>query len=151
MGTDTPTLVDDFLSKDVRRVMHATWEVFHTRDPKVLEPLAAKLSAIDKATDDLALGGALMPNGKNLSHALDRIALFGKGGCLCAAYTGHLLYEPAKEEAYGHARIAEVIPVFFKGRPDRPKRICECTDCGRRFTVEEGEYHYTWWKWTATH
>ncbi|MEV0646394.1 hypothetical protein AB0I28_14135 [Phytomonospora sp. NPDC050363] len=46
-------------------------------------------------------------------------------------------------------RIVEEIPVYYNGRPDRPKRLCECADCGKRFEVEEGEYHYTWWKWTV--
>lgn len=150
MEADDPrTLADDFVSKDGRRVLHAVWKVFKTRDPKVLEPLAAALRAIDRATDDLDLGGALLSNGRNLEHALDRIRIFGEGRCLCAAYADHVLYEPAKEEAYGHVRIVEEIPVFYNGRPDRPKRVCECVGCGRRFEVEEGEYHYTWWKWTA--
>lgn len=143
------TLVDDFSSKDGRRVLHAVWQVFKTRDPEVLEPLVKSFRAIDRATDDLDLGGALLSNGKNLEHALDRIRIFGERRCLCAAYADHVLYEPAKEEAYGHVRIVEEIPVFYNGRPDRPKRVCECVDCGQRFEVEEGEYHYTWWKWTA--
>ncbi|MEV0644035.1 hypothetical protein AB0I28_02105 [Phytomonospora sp. NPDC050363] len=143
-----PTLLDDFLSKDRRRVLHAVWEVFKTRDPKVLEPLAAALPVIDRATDDVDLGGALMSNGENLTHALDRIRLFGKGRCLCAAYTDHVFYEPRKEVAYGHVRIVEVVEGFYYGRP---KRICECADCGQRYEIEEGEYHYPWWKWTVPH
>ena len=144
------TLLDDFLSADSSRVLHAVWAVFKTRDPKVFEPLVSALPAIDRATDDLELGGALISNDRNLGHALERIEIFGEGRCLCAAYLGHVRYEPAKEEGYGHVRIVEEVPVFFNGRPDRPKRVCECTGCGRRFEVEEGEYHYTWWKWTPT-
>ncbi|WP_143116114.1 hypothetical protein [Lentzea xinjiangensis] len=29
-----------------------------------------------------------------------------------------------------------------------PDRVCECRDCGKRFQVEQGEYHFTRWKWT---
>lgn len=142
-------LMDDFLSGDRGRVLHAAWEVFKTREPAALEPLVAALPAIERATDGLDLGGALLSNRVNLDHALDRIRTFAEQRCLCTAYAGHVLYEPAKEETLGHVRIVEEIPVFFNGRPDRPKRICECTDCGRRFSVEEGESHYTWWKWTT--
>ena len=144
------TLLDDFVSKDRDRIMHAVWEVFRTRDPEVLAPLAKQLRRIDRATDNIDLGGALASNAQHVGHAIERLRLFGDGECLCAAYPEHLFYEPAKEESYGYVRIVEEIPVITdQGFPDRPKRVCECTDCGRQFTVEEGEYHYTWWKWTA--
>jgi hypothetical protein len=29
-----------------------------------------------------------------------------------------------------------------------PDRVRECRDCGKRFRVEQGEYHHTWWNWT---
>lgn len=145
---DSP-LVADFLSRDPSRVLHAVWEVFGTRDPQVLRPLVASRIVIDRATEDLDLGGALMSNHTNLAHALDRIRLFEERRCLCAAYPGHSFYQPDKEEAAGHVRIEEVVPVLVNGRPDRPRRICACTGCGQRFDVEEGEYHYPWWKWTA--
>lgn len=142
------SLVEDFLSRDGRRVLHAVWEVIATRDPAVLAPLAARVASIDHATDDLELGGMLASNGANLQHAIDRIGIFGQRRCLCAAYAGHQFYDPAKEQARGHVRIVREDAVFVDGRPDRPKRICECADCGQWFSVEEGEYHYTWWKWT---
>ncbi|WP_420112155.1 hypothetical protein [Pseudactinotalea sp.] len=141
-------LTEAFLSGENRRVLHAVWAVIASRDPELLAPLVTALPAIEKATADLDLGGALLSNRNNLDHALDRIRLFADKRCLCQAYPDHVRYEPAKEEARGHVRILEEIPTFFNGRPDRPERICECTDCGRRFSVEEGEYHYTWWKWT---
>lgn len=142
-------LAEDFLSGESRRVLRAVWAVFASRDPEVLAPLVRALPAIEKATADLDLGGALLSNGTNLDHALGRLRLFASKRCLCGAYPDHVRYEPAKEEALGHVRIVEEIPMFFNGRPDRPQRICECTDCGRRFSVKEGEYHYTWWEWTA--
>ena len=144
------TLLDDFVSKDRDRIMHAVWEVIKTRDPEVLAPLAKEVGRIDRATDDIAYGGALASNAQHVGHAIDRLRLFKRRECLCGAYPDHQFYEPAKEESYGFVRIIEEIPVLTdQGFPDRPKRVCECTDCGRQFTVEEGEYHYTWWKWTA--
>lgn len=142
-------LVADLLSREERRVLSAVWEVLATRDPDVLRPLAAARVRIDRATEDLGLGGALVSNDSHLAHALDRIRLFEEGRCLCAAYPGHSFYQPAKEEAAGHVRIEEVVPVLVNGRPDRPRHLCACTGCGQRWDVEEGEYHYPWWKWTA--
>jgi hypothetical protein len=138
-------LVADFLSGDKDRVLSALWAVFATRDPEILAPLARALPAIEKATADTELGGMLASNNSNLDHVLDRISLFGKGACLCAAYFSHQFYDPEKEAHRRHVRIVETVPNDGQWVPDR---ICECRDCGRRFQVEQGEYHYTWWKWT---
>lgn len=138
-------LVADFLSGDKDRILHALWAVFKTRDPEILAPLARALPAVEKATADADLGGMLVSNASNLDHVLDRIELFGKGACLCAAYLSHQFYDPAKEEHRRHVRIVETIPNDGQWVPDR---VCECRDCGKRFQVEQGEYHYTWWKWT---
>jgi hypothetical protein len=138
-------LVADFLSGDKDRILPALWTVFRTRDPEVLAPLARALPAVRKATADADLGGMLVSNQSNLDHVLDRIELFGKGACLCAAYLSHQFYDPAKEEHRRHVRIVETVPNDGQWVPDR---ICECRDCGTRFQVEQGEYHYTWWKWT---
>ncbi|SEE00558.1 hypothetical protein [Ruania alba] len=139
----TPLLAD-LLSRERARVLHAVWEIVATRDPAVLEPLATSLSAIDRAASRLDLGGALHANASSLEHALQRLRLFRDGTCLCVAYTLRLpFYDPAKEAGRGHIRIEGEVP-----RKDWvPDRICACTACGRRFEVEQGEYHYTWWKW----
>ncbi|MEU4804987.1 hypothetical protein [Actinosynnema sp. NPDC023587] len=138
-------LVADFLSGDKSRILAAVWAVFATRDPASLVPLTRALPAIAKATANAELGGALASNSSHLDHVLDRIELFGKGTCLCAAYLSHQFYDPAKEERRGHVRVVETVPNDGRWVPDR---ICECGDCGKRFQVEYGEYHYPWWKWT---
>ena len=141
-----PSLVDDFLSGESSRVLHALWAVVASRDPDVLGPVATALPTVEDATADADLGGALMSNNRNLEHAFDRIRLFARGACLCAAYPAHsAAYDPAKEKRRGHVRIVGTVPNERQWEPDR---ICECTDCGKRFQVEQGEYHYTWWKWT---
>ncbi|QOR69201.1 hypothetical protein IM660_10745 [Ruania alkalisoli] len=139
-------LLADLISRERARVLHAVWEIVATRDPAVLEPLAASLPAIGRATSGLDLGGALHANAGSLEHAVERLRLFRDGTCLCAAYTHRLpFYDPAKEAGRGHIRIEGEAP-----RKDWvPDRICACTACGRRFRVEQGEYHYTWWKWTS--
>lgn len=138
-------LVRDFVSGDSDRVRSALWSVVRTRDPKVLMPLVAALPAIKRETADAELGGMLASNNAHLEHALARVELFRKGTCLCAAYLSHQFYDPAKEEHLRHVRIVGTVPNPRQWEPDR---ICECRDCGQRFQVEQGEYHYTWWKWT---
>lgn len=138
-------LVADFLSGDKDRILSAVWAVHKTRDPEILTPLARALPAIEKATADAELGGLLASNKSNLDHAIDRIRLFDKGICLCTAYLTHQFYDPAKEEQRRHILIVGTVPNDGQWVPDR---ICECRDCGKRFQVEQGEYHYTWWKWT---
>ncbi|HVK28051.1 MAG TPA: hypothetical protein VM575_06905 [Nocardioides sp.] len=139
-------LVADFLSGDRSRILSALWEVMRTRDPAVLTPLVTALPAIERATADVDLGGALVSNASNLERAFQRIELFGTGACLCTAYPAHQFHDPAKEEHAGHVRIVGTVPNERQWEPDR---ICECTACGKRYQVEQGEYHYTWWKWTA--
>lgn len=144
-GDEENALLADFLSGDGERILSAVWAVFATREPEVLAPLARALPTLREATADVELGGALASNTSHLEHVLHRIGLFGKGACLCAAYLSHQFYDPPKEEQRRHVRIVETVPNDRQWVPDR---ICECRDCGTRFQVEQGEYHYTWWKWT---
>lgn len=139
-------LVTDFLSGDPSRIMHAVWEVFATRRPEILSPVASALPAIATATADVELGGALASNHDHLQHVLHRVELFQQGGCLCAAYPSHPFYDVAKEERRRHVWIRESLATEQQRAPDL---ICECRNCGRRYRVEQGEYHYPWWKWTA--
>ncbi|TDE95057.1 hypothetical protein EXU48_09840 [Occultella glacieicola] len=139
-------LVEDFLSGEQSRILHAVWAVVETRDPEILAPLALALPALEKATAKVDLGGMLISNNANLDHAFHRIDLFRTGACLCAAYPSHQRYDVENEERQGHIRVVDTVPNERQWEPDR---ICECRDCGKRFQVEQGEYHYTWWKWTV--
>ncbi len=127
-------VVADFLSEDPERIEKVRRAVDTTREPVIFEPLAAALPALE------TLG---YPKVEDISF--DRIRIFAAGTCLCADYLNRLTYDPERESARGHVRIVEV----RQEQPThRPQRICACTDCGRRFDVEEGEYHATWWQWT---
>lgn len=139
-------LVDDLLSGDRERVLGAVWAILATRDPETLRPVLTALPAIERATTDLDLGGALAANAAHLAHALARVELVGTMTCLCTAYPGHQFYDPATEERRGHVRIEGTVPNERQWEPDR---ICACTACGRHYQVEHGEYHYPWWAWRA--
>ena len=137
-------LVQDLLSGDPARVLSATWEVIGTRDGEQLAPLVTALPALRTATAGLDLGGALIANATHVRHALHRLELVADGACLCAAYPDHLLYDVAREERRGHVRVVDTVPNERQWEPDR---VCACAACGRRFQVEQGEYHYPWWQW----
>lgn len=144
---DPAALVDDLLSGDRSRILAATWAIIRTRDDASLDAVWARRSEIEDAVDEVDLGGMLALNGRHVAHALDRVRMHRLGRCLCEAYAGHEMYEPTNEEALGHVEVVEVIPVVVRGVEWRPRRICACTACGRRFDVEEGESHYPWWRW----
>jgi len=141
-------LLADFLSAEKDRVLAAMWAVYATRDDEILLPLARQVSQIRRATADIDLGGIVASHRSNLEHALDRLTLAGSGRCLCGAYPSHAMYNPVKEEAKQHVRIVGTEPNPRQWEADR---ICECCDCGRRFQVEQGEYHDTWWGWRPIH
>lgn len=128
-------VVADLLSGEVERVRKVALAVRTTRDREIFEPLAAALPALETSTYA----------GVDVDAAFDRIRIFAAGTCLCADYLNRQLYNPETEAAAGHVRIVEERQ---KQLGARPERLCECSDCGRRFHVEEGDYHYTWWRWT---
>jgi hypothetical protein len=137
-------LTQDLISGDVRRVLSAVWQILRTHDRAVLTPLAPALAMIERATADLDLGGALIANSSHLARALDRVRLASAGTCLCTTYPMGQLSDPAKEAELGHVRIESEVPNDRQWVPDR---ICVCAECGRRYQVEEGDYHYRWWQW----
>jgi hypothetical protein len=143
-SADKTQLSADFLSREPARVHRATWTVINTRDPAVLGPPAADLVAIERATRNLDLGGELHANARALAHALDRLRHYRDGSCLCADYTTLEFYDPAEEQARAHVLILDTVPNDHQWEPDR---ICQCTGCGKRFQVEQGESHYSWWRW----
>lgn len=138
-------VVADLLSGERERILSAVWAIMRTRDPAVLAPVAAALPTIRRATAELDLGGAFVRNASHLEAALARAELSRTGTCLCTTYPDHLFHDPAQEESRGHVRIVGEVPNDRQWEPDR---VCECTDCGRRWQVEHGEYHYPWWTWT---
>ena len=113
------------------------------RDRALLETLRTALPRIREATADIELGGMIQPNRAALSHALAKLENYRTWRCWCDDYPKLLAYDPAREEERGHARVLSRNdsgwPVTY---------ACECLVCGRQFSVEEGEYHALWWKWT---
>jgi hypothetical protein len=141
--TDT---LGDLLSHDPHRIWQASWEIIATRDTALLESLRTALPAIRRATADIELGGMIQPNRAALSHALGKVKNYHAWRCWCDDYPRLLQYDPGREEERGHATI------LSRARSAWPATYsCECTVCGRRFAVEEGEYHSLWWRWTPEH
>lgn len=136
------TLLEDFLSDDRSRVMHAVWETIHSRDTETLDPLVAALPRLRRAAAKLDLGGAIYSNDGHLEHALTKLEQYRDGKCWCAAYPGILTNDPRKEEAAGHIRILSTSEPGWS-----MSYVCECTVCARQFDIEQGDHHFTWWNW----
>jgi hypothetical protein len=139
------TLLEDLTSGDAHRIWAGSCAVAKLRDRQELDLLSAHLPEIEKKTQNIDLGGALFPNREHLRFALRKLHYYrSKAGCLCRLYPGHLMFDPAKEEAAGNVRIVETIDADQYN----PSYVCQCAFCDTLFQVEEGEYHYTWWKWS---
>lgn len=136
------TLLEDFLSGDRSRVIHAVWETIHSRDPVVLDPLVAALPQLRRTATKLDLGGMIYSNNGHLEHAFTKLEHYRDGKCWCAAYPGILTHDPRKEEAAGH------IAILSTSEPGWSMTyLCECTVCGRQFDIEQGDHHFMWWNW----
>jgi len=115
--------------------------VNHTRDAGLLDVLAA-LPEIRRATEHLELGGMLFSNKSHVSQAIRVIEDHRVGKCVCQPYQGYLFYDPSAEQKAGNVQMT---------RSDSPDwdmtSTCVCAICGRGYSVQQGEYHYTWWEW----
>lgn len=136
------TLLDDFLSRETDRVLHATWEVLGSRDPDVVDPLVPHVARIRLATEKLDLGGLIRPNSANVDFAITKLEHRGQGLCWCEDYAGPLHWDPEREQREGHVRILSTSEPGWSMTYE-----CECTVCGRIFDVEQGDHHFTWWRW----
>jgi len=135
------TLLSDLTSRDPHRIWSATSAVTTLRDPVQLDLLAAQLPEIRAQTAGIDLGGALLPNSERLKFVLHKLEYWrDRTGCLCRLYPDWLQFDPNREAKAGNIRILET-NLYER------TYTCECALCGTRYTVEEGEYHYTWWKW----
>ena len=136
------TLLEDFLSGETDRVLHATWEVLGSRDPDLVDPLVPHAARIRRATEKLDLGGLIRPNSANVDFALTKLEHRGQGLCWCEDYPGPLHWDPEREQKEGHVRIVSTSEPGWSMTYE-----CACTVCGRVFDVEQGDHHFTWWRW----
>ena len=139
------TLLDDITSGDAHRIWESACAIATLRDASELDLLYAHLPDIENKTRGIDLGGMLFPNREHLNFALRKLRFYkSKAGCLCRLYPERLMFNPSREAEAGNIRILETVQsndwnVFYK---------CQCALCNTVFRVEEGEYHYTWWKWS---
>ncbi|HSX66173.1 hypothetical protein [Nocardioides sp.] len=132
-------LLQEFLSRDQKRISAAIDVVNRSSDTALLTPVADELRAVLAA---LNAADFVIVDGNPVELAVDRLEIVRDGGCLCATYARRSV-DPEREAAQGWVRI-ESETCELGGRP---QRVVACTSCAAVFDVEEGEYHYTWWKW----
>lgn len=137
----TSALLQEFLSRDQKRISAAIDVVNRSGDTALLAPVAAELRAVLAALRDADF---VIVDGNPVELAVDRLEIVQSGGCLCTTYARRSV-DPEREAEHGWVRI-ESETCELGGRP---KRVVACSACGTVFDVEEGEYHYTWWKWVA--
>lgn len=135
----TSALMQEFLSRDQKRISAAIDVVNRSGDPALLAPVAAELRAVLAALRDADF---VIVDGNPVELAVDRLELVRSGGCLCATYARRSV-DPEREAEHGWVRVES--ETCEPG--GRPQRVVVCSACGTVFDVEEGEYHYTWWKW----
>ncbi len=135
-------IIADLCSRDSHRVWAASWRVLRSRDDTLFAALAASLDPIRAATEDLPLGGSLHSNAITLNAMFARVDHRRRGTCWCRSYSDLLLFDPAREQTAGYVRIDGASAPGWSMTYD-----VTCTVCGRRYAVEQGEYHYPWWKW----
>ncbi len=138
----TTTLLEDFLSGETDRVLHATWQVLGSRDPELVDPLVPHVARIRKATEKLDLGGLIRPNSANVEFALAKLEHRANRSCWCEDYPGPEHRDPHKEEEAGNIRILSTSEPGWSMTYE-----CKCTICGRIYDVEQGDYHVMWWRW----
>jgi hypothetical protein len=137
---DSGSILAGITSRDTGKVYAAMWALVRLRDEAALDALAAMLPEIEHATAGLDLGGMFYSNNETLAFALRRLRYHrDRTGCLCALYPEFLLYDPEKEAEAGNVSAVET---------GRESWRCECTRCEAIFTVQHGEAHASWWKWT---
>ncbi|MGY2897190.1 hypothetical protein [Deinococcus sp. UYEF24] len=142
MSQSPEALLADLLSRDTQRVWASACAVIRLDDDAALDELTRHLPDIKRRTEHLELGGALFPNAEHLKQALRVLRAHRDGLCRCQPYSGYLFYNPEKEAEAGRVNILSHTP------PDwHMTYSCQCTVCGTNYTVEQGEYHYTWWQW----
>ncbi|TGO05382.1 hypothetical protein [Serinibacter arcticus] len=143
--TDSPTAADilaDLVSGDASRALSGSHAVIRAERATV-EELAPHAVRIDRATDDLDYGGALHSNANHVVQAVRVLQAAAAGECECTTWHGWLFYEPTKLVAAGKAEILSTSEPGWSMTYE-----CRCTACGATYSVEQGDYHYTWWQWS---
>lgn len=139
------SLLRDFESKDRHRIWSATWEVIKTRNIDTLTFLAGKIDQIKDGTSKIELGGAIGKNRDSLNFAVQKLIFFKSGsGCLCELYPKNSHFSPEEEQ-----RAGNVVVLNKKEVPYASEFKCQCTVCKKEYTVQEGEYHFTFWEWRS--
>jgi hypothetical protein len=135
----------DLISRDAQRIWAASHDVIRSQDLTLLRALASEGWAIETATHAVELGGALRPNRATLDFALKKLLhVATSDACLCTLYPTYDMFDLAREVQAGHVAILPEV-----SSPDERVITCSCARCNATYNVEEREYHYPWWQWSA--
>jgi hypothetical protein len=144
----TKEILDDIFSEDSHRIWKASCEIVSlSQDRNRMIEFVPHLNKIKRKTKNVDLGGAFAPNNRFLNKAINAIEFHkrSEGSCSCC-----LLGEdsnPKDEEINENMVILE--KYYMEGSNYIDYYIVECKLCGKKYRVEEREYHYTWWKWVS--
>lgn len=136
-------ILEDFLSKDARRIWSASGEVLNSvitnRDD--IEALFPHLSEIRNATSGIDYGGAFLSNKRYLDKALEVIKESKGSGCLCEyAFTDY-------GQSVESLKNVGFILLSKKTENFITTGEVECSRCHQRYIAEE---EFTGWHMTSS-
>ncbi|QPO10499.1 hypothetical protein IT893_11985 [Thalassospira sp. A40-3] len=141
-------ILGSFLSGDPKKVWLASNAIRELRDEDELRKISEHLKKIRKETKHVFKDGGpgLLSNSYHLNFALEKLRFIKEAaGCQCELYPNNMFFNPNKEADKGFVVITDKLEDAQNWTADYK---CECTSCGNKFHVHQGEYHYTWYDWT---
>jgi len=136
-------ILEDFLSKDARRIWSASGKVLNSviTDREDIEALFPHLGEIRSATSGIDFGGAFLPNKRYLDKALMVIKASKSSECLCKyAFTDYGQSVESLENV-GFILLSKKTENFVT------MGEVECSRCHQRYIAEE---EFTGWHMTSS-
>ncbi|MCC4241323.1 hypothetical protein [Thalassospira povalilytica] len=141
-------ILEHFLSRAPHKVWLASCEIRKLRDRDKLLEISEHLKKIRKETKNVFKnsGPGLLSNDYHLNFALKKLSFIRETeACQCELYPSNMFFNPNKEAEEGFVVITDKMEDAQNWSADYR---CECTICGNKFSIQQGEYHYTSYHWT---
>lgn len=137
--------LDGFLSGEAERIRKAVRDVLVGYNDDVLTFLAPYAQRIKAATENVDLGGGVVPNHRYLAQALRRLKALDDGNCLCTVLVGYAFASPGVESRGGLIDIIKINPQLPSHSDEH---LCRCRRCGQHYLVrEEAGWHMPSYQW----